>query len=144
MTGGEAFNASLATRVLAAAAVTEIALREAAEQVARNTVDKLMLTEHAKGTPTPSAPGDPPSMISGRLKASVTVDPVGVTGEGSFEAKVGPTAEYARIQELGGEAGHGARLPARPYLKPALEESHEAIHAIFIAAWAALGNSLRP
>lgn len=136
--GGQEFRAALTAQITAARAVTEIAVKEAAEQVARDAVDKLMLKEHAKRTPTPSSPGEPPAMITGGLKASVTVTPVTHVGRDRYEARVGPTKVYSRIQELGGTAGHGARLPARPYLKPALQEAHTKIAAIFRAAWGAL------
>lgn len=141
--GGAEFARALASRVLEARAVTELAVKAAADQVKRDTVDKLMLKEHSKGTPTPSAAGEPPAMITGTLKASVTVTPVTTTGD-YFEAKVGPTTVYARIQELGGTAGRGhtTHLPARPYLKPALDESHDTIHGIFLASWSALGRGL--
>jgi phage gpG-like protein len=142
MTGGPEFVAALGKQILAAAAVTEIAVKAAAEVVQRKTVDNLMLQEHPRGTPTPSSPGEPPAMISGTLKASVTVTPVTVSGDGNFEARVGPTAVYARIQELGGTAGHGAQLPARPYLEPAVAEVKTEVHAVFEAHWAALATSL--
>lgn len=143
MTGLEAFTAALQSRAVEVVAVTGIAVKAAADEVGRATVDKLMLQEHAKGTPTPSAPGEPPAMISGKLKASVTVTDVVATGT-MFEARVGPTAPYARIQELGGQTGRGGHvhLPARPYLKPALEESHMQIHAIFFATWSGLTHGL--
>lgn len=102
-------------------------------------VDQLMQKEHAKGTPTPSAPGEPPAMISGGLKASVRIDPPRVLGPGLVEGRVGPTKPYSRIQELGGTAGHGAQLPARPYLKPALALSLVQLQLEFIAAWSARG-----
>lgn len=44
------------------------------------------------------------------------------------EADVGPVdVVYARIHELGGIAGHGAHIPARPYLRPAVDEHVDAI-----------------
>ncbi|HEY2763412.1 MAG TPA: hypothetical protein VGJ13_05280 [Pseudonocardiaceae bacterium] len=138
MQGGAEFNAALAGRIAAARAVTDLAVKAAAEQVARDTVDKLMLKEHARRTPTPSSPGEPPAMITGALKSSVTVTPVTHVGLDRFEAKVGPTKVYARIQELGGTAGRGARLPARPYLKPAFQEARHKVGAIFRAMWATI------
>lgn len=102
-------------------------------------VDELMQKEHAKGTPTPSAPGEPPAMITGGLKASVRVEPAQVLGPGLAEGRVGPTKPYSRIQELGGEAGHGAHLPARPYVKPGLAKALPQLLAEFIAAWSARG-----
>lgn len=141
VTGLEAFTAALQSRVLEAEAVTHLAVKAAADVLVRETVDKLMLKEHPRHTPTPSQPGEPPAMITGALMASVHATEAIGTG-GYFEARVGPATPYARIQELGGEAGHGSRLPARPYLKPALEEATPKIAAIFLAHWIALNNGL--
>jgi hypothetical protein len=58
---------------------------------------------HSKGTPTHSEPGTPPAQITGTLRASVVTEGPHQKGFGKYEAQVGPTAVYARIQELGGE-----------------------------------------
>lgn len=83
-------------------------------------VDELSRTSHAAGTPTPSAPGNPPSLISGALRGSVYPDPPMVHGYRAT-IKVGGRTVYARIQEFGGQAGrnHASTLPPRPYLSPA-------------------------
>lgn len=85
---------------------------------------KLTTSSHKKGTPTPSRAGDPPSLVTGTLRRSVKTTPAIPLGTGAWQASVGPTAVYSRIQELGGECGRGGltRLPARPYLAPALQE----------------------
>lgn len=142
--GGEEFAAALRTQIVAARAVADTATREASDEVGRWVTDELMLKEHAKSTPTPSSPGEPPAMISGHLKASVTVEPVRPIGADRFEARVGPTAVYARIQELGGETGrgHATRLPARPYMRSARRKAKPRVLAIFRAAFSALGRGL--
>lgn len=81
---------------------------------------------------------------TGNLAASVRVD---VTqNSDQARALIGPTAIYGRIQELGGtvkpltarmlfwtdengksHAAHEVTLPARPYLKPAMEDNEDAI-----------------
>jgi len=98
---------------------------------------KLELTRssHPPGTPTPSPPGAPPSLVTGSLRRSITVR--GPLGGGSrWEASVGPTIVYGRIQELGGVAGgRGARLPARPYMSPALRRARPQINALFRDGW---------
>jgi len=69
------------------------------------------------------------------LRRSVNVtgpESVGATG---WQGEVGPTAVYGRIQELGGIAGHGSRLPARPYMKPAWDEVEPLILPTYRAAW---------
>jgi phage gpG-like protein len=120
-------------------AATVLAVDAAAKQVREDIVDQLMLKEHAKGTKTPSSPGEPPAMITGRLKASVRATPATPIGLTRAEAKVGPTAPYSRIHELGGTAGHGAHLPARPYVAPGLAKARPKLRAIFRAMWSATG-----
>jgi hypothetical protein len=97
----------------------------------------LAKQQHPFQTRTPSVPGTPPAMISGRLGASVLNTPAVSTGDGEFTARTGPTAEYSREQELGGpmhgdpvmqwwEDGVKYRsvehlLPPRPYMLPVNE-----------------------
>ena len=47
------------------------------------------------------------------------------SGKGQWTARVAPTTVYARIQELGGQAGRGhqSALPPRPYVSPAVTKS---------------------
>lgn len=73
----------------------------------------------------PSAPGDPPKVVSSRLRTSiasdVTVGPLEVVG------KVGSNVPYARRLELGFSAtdalGRNINQAERPYLRPALKEN---------------------
>jgi phage gpG-like protein len=99
---------------LAATAMAAVAMREVQRQ--------LGLTEHSLGTPTPSAPGEPPSLVTGQLRRSVRMIP-----KGRAHVQVGATTVYARIQELGGDAGrgHATHLPRRPYLAAALKKVTE-------------------
>src|SRR6266403_4690149 len=62
---------------------------------------KLGMRSHARGTPTPSAPGTPPARISGRLQGSIgTTPPTG--GGGVWTAYAGPRGVvYAAIQQHG-------------------------------------------
>jgi len=85
----------------------------------REVQSQLGTSSHAKGEPTPSAPGSPPALVSGQLRRSVMIKPAG-----SAHYQVGGTTVYARIQELGGQAGrdHASTLPPRPYLAPALKK----------------------
>lgn len=84
---------------------------------------ELSTGSHRKGTPTLSNPGDPPDLVTGTLRRSVKVTGPLRVGRGRWEAQIGPTAVYGRIQELGGVTGRdGATvLPARPYVRPAYE-----------------------
>jgi phage gpG-like protein len=78
---------------------------------------KLSQRSHARGTPTPSAPGTPPARISGALEGSVTASQAS-GGGGVWRAHSGPHGVvYAAIQNFGGTAGrnHASHLPPRPY-----------------------------
>jgi phage gpG-like protein len=109
--------------------VIQDAGKECAEEVAKEARDLLQDFAHAPGTYSSSPAGAAPGSISEHLAGSFLVTG---TDDG---AMVGPTAVYAREQELGGpmrghpymvwrnEGGHWYRrlvvLPDRPYLKPA-------------------------
>lgn len=86
----------------------------------RETKINLVKRSHPRGTKTPSAPGQPPAMISGHLARSVRTEPASPSGRYRWSGKTGATTVYARIQQLGGWAGRGHRsyLPPRPYLVP--------------------------
>ena len=120
-------------------AATPFAVAAATTLVKEKAQANLARTSHSRGTPTPSAPGQPPAMITGALRDSF--DMLGPTpaGAAAWRAVLGPTAVYARIQELGGQAGRGGSvtLPARPYLRPAYDD---AVHdpgfmEVFVQAW---------
>lgn len=123
-----------AATVAPAAAATAMALAGVAATQAI-----LGTTSHPRGTPTPSRPGEPPSLITGALRRSVTFTPAAPAGPGLATATVGATTVYARIQELGGMAGRGhhTHVSARPYLQPAvvaITESGE-LEAVAVAAF---------
>jgi phage gpG-like protein len=99
---------------------------------------KLQLSKsaHSRGTPTPSSPGTPPSLITGRLRQSARrTRSLGTATR--WEIHVAPTTVYARIQELGGDAGRGHRshLPPRPYIRPALLMNMDEFRRVAIAAF---------
>ncbi|MEY9937290.1 hypothetical protein [Streptacidiphilus sp. MAP5-3] len=101
---------------------------------------KLELKSHARGTPTPAAPGEPPAKIDGRLRDSVRYDPPMQTQPGLWMTVLGATTVYAAIHELSGWAGrnHASFIPKRPYLRPAAEETmrNPAFRAAFAKIWA--------
>lgn len=83
----------------------------------------LRTFSHPQGEPTNSPPGSPPAWVSGALAGSVR--PLPPMGSGPvWSVIVGGTTVYARIQELGGDAGRdlASHLPPRPYLKPTAEK----------------------
>jgi hypothetical protein len=127
------------TRIEGAAVPGAEEAANAMADVFRPAVQSVLLARrHGFATKTPSAPGEPPAAISGRLAASVVNEGALPVGPAAFMAKSGPTTVYSRIQELGGwmqghpemhwmePPGHwhysrGHSLPPRPYMKPTLE-----------------------
>jgi phage gpG-like protein len=104
--------------------------RDAAEamgQVGERAIKlELSMSSHTRNTQTPSRPHvDPPSLITGQLRASVRRTRSHSDGPAKWNVHIAPTTVYARIQELGGIAGwhHRAHLPPRPYVRPAMEKS---------------------
>jgi phage gpG-like protein len=94
--------------------IADLAVAAMSAVLERAVKDELSRSSHSRGTPTPAASGGPPSTVTGNLGRSVVVQ---VLGDG--HARVGASASYARVQELGG----GNNLPARPYLRPAYDAS---------------------
>lgn len=121
------------TRVEAA---TPQAIRTAQGLVEGEARARLSRYSHQRGTPTPSPPGQPPALITGRLRSSFDLAGPTPAGAGVWMSMLGPTAPYARIQELGGSTGR-ATLPARPYLRPAIEAVRDSgrLAETFIRAW---------
>lgn len=136
-TGIKELNAAFTAIQAKQAAASRAALRDSLSLVERTTKAMLTIGTHRPGEPTMSMPGEPPELVTGALRRSVKQSPIESLGPTRFQGDVGPTIEYGRIQELGGVAGRGAILPARPYLQPAFEESLPEIAIIFRNAWAA-------
>lgn len=116
---------------------TRLATATAAHEVEAETKRLLGLTSHRKGTPTPSSPGEPPALVTGTLRRSIHVEGPIRVGVGTWQAGIGPTVVYGRIQELGGSCGkgHAARLPARPFMNPALRSLEPRLGEIYRTAW---------
>ena len=129
---------ALRDKAATAAPETVMGMADAYQQrVSRVTLRRYT---HSFGTKTDSPPGQPPAWVLGALARSVTA----VLGPSSgiiARAYVAPHTVYARIQEYGGVVrphGHPflrfrgldgewvykreVRLPARPYLRPTLED----------------------
>lgn len=131
--------ASIEAMLAALPAVTEAATVAVALIAEREIKDQLRRSSHPKGTPTPSAPGTPPALITGNLFRSIsTVGPASIAGYVSMQ--VGPTMIYSRIQELGGTTGRGHRskLPARPYVQPSVELTIPQAESVYLSAWGGL------
>jgi phage gpG-like protein len=70
---------------------------------------------------SPSVPGEPPGVLTGRLRASIATRVI------PGNALVGTRVEYARALEFGYKPRN---LAARPFLIPALERNREEIKKI--------------
>lgn len=83
-----------------------------------------------------SAPGEPPAVLYGRLRQSITAtgpvwNGVEVTGD------VGSDMVYARRLEFGGVDSRGVRILPRPYFEPTLQRLAPEIDYILEAAFEA-------
>jgi len=116
---------------------TEKATSHVLHQVQHQQRNMLSIGEHDEGTPTGSVPPMPPWRISGTLSRSVWVEEPKFS-LGGWTGRVGPTAIYGRIQELGGwtGAGHRTHLPARPSLKPAWAIVRRTAMSTYAKYWA--------
>lgn len=120
--------------------LTERLMREAEKgvddglrMIAREEKSLLRRRSHLPGTPTPSAPGQPPAMISGHLSGSWVTRSTRRIRAHVVHGEAGPSAVQARIQQYGGVtgAGHRTRLPARPYLSVAIDNRRLDVHEGF-------------
>lgn len=120
-------------------AATRSATAQAAHLLEAEIKKTLTTSSHQRGTPTPSAPGEPPSLVTGMLRRSITVNGPHPLGLGTWEALTGPTAVYGRIQELGGVTGRGGAtvLPPRPYVQPSFEQlaTSGELSRLYYSAW---------
>lgn len=139
--GTAKFVAALDAVVKANDAATRAATAKGAHLIEAETKKRLTTSSHSKGTATPSHPGEPPSLVAGQLRRSVRVQGPARVAAATYEARIGPTAVYGRIQELGGVTGrgHATTLPARPYVAPSLEAliASGRLAAAYTEAWAA-------
>jgi phage gpG-like protein len=104
------------------------------------TAVKVTLTSstHSRGTPTPSKPGQPPSLVSGNLRRSVHRTTARATAPGVAYCAIGAMAKYAPVHEFGpvtiraknfpqlgnpdvGFFGVQVTIPRRPFLAPTVE-----------------------
>jgi phage gpG-like protein len=138
VSGVREFNAALDGIVAKQRAATRQTTAKLLHMIEREAKANLATGTHRKGEPTTSPPGEPPDLVTGNLRRSVNVEGPEPEGPTGWKGQVGPTAEYGRIQELGGITGaHNSVLPARPYMAPAWETVRPLIPVEFRAAWAA-------
>jgi hypothetical protein len=109
---------------------------QAGETMVKVVLNKL---SHPAGTPTPSAPGQPPAKVSGFLARSIQRAPTATLGPGIATTTYGSVAIYAAVHENGpvtitvkrarvlanrdtGQVfGTQVTIPRRPFFKPATE-----------------------
>jgi phage gpG-like protein len=135
--GAKEFQRAMDETIAKQAAAAREALALSAHEVERQAKEELSIGSHAKGEPTTSPPGEPPDLVGGKLRQSVTVKGPTPAGKNSWEAQIGPTMIYGRIQELGGDTGRDGMtyLPPRPYMTPALQAAKDFMAAAFRKAW---------
>lgn len=108
---------------------------------AAETITKLALSQysHSAGTPTPSPPGSPPAIVSGKGRQSIHRSPAARVAPATYVQTLGSLLLYMSVQERGavirvkskrvlanvqtGQVfGPGpVTIPARPWLKPSVE-----------------------
>lgn len=112
------------------------ALGQAAETAVKVT---LSSSSHREGTPTPSDPGQPPSLVSGALRRSIRRTAPRLAGAGRADCQVGSALIYAPVHESGpvtirskgnyplrnrntGQVfGQQVTIPRRPFLAAAVK-----------------------
>lgn len=117
---------------------TTAAGRESMYLIERNWKFYLRTFTHREGTPTPSPRGGPPALVTGNLIRSWRTERP-FMGDKPFTVitRGGPTAVYARIHELSGQAGRGhlTHIPKRPHVRPMVLVSRRGVRRIHISAW---------
>lgn len=84
-----------------------------ADQIVRKLAfDWVRIARDNMSSTSPSAPGEPPGVVTGTLKNSINAEPV---KPGTWKLHDG--TEYGAAQEFG-----TLTLPARPWFEPALRE----------------------
>lgn len=136
-TGQDDVSRAILARIARAEEETPGAVNDILRLVALQQRTLLNAGSHPPGTKTGSPPGSPPWRITGHLMDGVTVQRARLVGPWRWEGKVGGTAVYTRIQELGGWTGRGHRsyLPPRPSLRPAWDLVRPTVSHTFQATW---------
>lgn len=139
LTGIDEFTAALDVILADVDRATADATLVAADLVEKRARDNLGRLSHARGTRTPSAPGEPPARIGGALQDSWQHSLPVPDGIGGWVCTLSSNLVYSSIQEVGGWAGRGHRshLPPRPYLRPAVDLAAVEVRDAFMHAWAA-------
>lgn len=153
VTGVPEVSAAFALMMATTTEATGDTVSKVLHQVKRHERTQLSRGWHPPGTPTGSIPPNPPWRVSGDLSRSVEVEEPHLAGW-LWTGRMGPTAVYARIQELGGfvrianlgsvgpqRRSSYAYLPPRPHLRPAWDIVRPTVRHTFYDAWT---RSTRP
>lgn len=138
VTGLPAWDIALTKKFVAVDRSTNVAMRQSLRVVERSYKKILRTYTHPEGTPTTSPPGQPPALVTGTLMRSVVArGPRPGRRPYTTVGTVGPTADYARIQDMGGRTGrkYRTRLPARPYANPATDRVRPDVRRLFVKRW---------
>lgn len=138
VTGLPAWGLALMRKFMAVERATNVAMRQSLRTTERSYKKILRTYTHPEGTPTTSPPGQPPALVTGTLMRSVKQrGPYPGKRPHQIVGTVGPTAVYARIQDMGGRAGrkYRSRLPARPYANPATDRIRPDVRRTFRVRW---------
>jgi phage gpG-like protein len=138
VTGLAAWDIALTKKFVAVDRSTNVAMRQSLRIVERSYKKILRTYTHPEGTPTTSPPGQPPALVTGTLMRSVVArGPYPGKRPHTTAGTVGPTAVYARIQDMGGRTGrkYRSRLPARPYANPATDRVRPDVRRVFEVRW---------
>lgn len=76
-----------------------------------------------------SAPGEPPAVLYGRLRNSITQTAPQWDGN-AVSVEVGTNVVYARRLEFGGMDARGVMIAKRPYMEPTVLREEAAIEAL--------------
>lgn len=96
---------------------------------AEDHAQSLLDSEHNRGNVFVDPPGGMPRKRSGDLRRSIIIE------EEPDSMLVGAASVYGAIHEFGGMAGRGGKvkIPARPYIRPSLNQSSIEMFDAFIA-----------
>lgn len=135
--GVDDWSAALDARLTTVRSATGDGVNAGLRAVQAQAQANLSRKSHPPRTVTPSAPGEPPALISGAMARSFVAQRTR-RGPDIHEGRLAPTAVQSRIQELGGMtgAGHRTRLPPRPYFAPAIRDAAPKVRRIFVGLWA--------
>lgn len=138
ISGVEKYDAAIDELIFRLSDATWEATRDGLHLIESAEKTLLSLRPHPNRTPTPASPGSPPGLISGHLMRGVRVDGPWQMSLTHVEGSVGPTAVYARIQEMSGWAGAGHRsfIPARPYHHPTVDALIPQVRQGYADRWA--------